>query len=214
MAAQPHAVRVVRIHPAWIGVVALLLLACVGLLLSLCACLSGGPAWALPVFLVTVWPAIAGTALVFIVGRGEPAGASGLAATIPRIRIVERPLTRVAQTVAAAWLIAGPTFFVSSVLPGGIEGGPVSATFETENQHAEPEPNIAAMLDAIESLGPAFSSIWSSCSLREFNIGYDCGLEPWAFNQGLSAGLLERMAAAGACLRLTLYPERRKAPAT
>ncbi len=43
---------------------------------------------------------------------------------------------------------------------------------------------------------------------REFNIGYDCGAEPWAFNQGLSAHLLGRMATAGASLRVTIYPDR------
>ena len=31
---------------------------------------------------------------------------------------------------------------------------------------------------------------------------------PWAFNQGLSSGLLGRVAAVGASLRITLYPSR------
>ena len=44
--------------------------------------------------------------------------------------------------------------------------------------------------------------------LREFNIGYDCGEEPWAFNQGLSAETLRRVAAVKASLRWTLYPDR------
>ena len=82
------------------------------------------------------------------------------------------------------------------------------ACFETDEQHTEPEPNIAAMLAVVESLSPPLRSAWAGCSKREFNIGYDCGLEPWSFNQGLSAELLGRMAAAGACLRVTLYPDR------
>jgi hypothetical protein len=85
------------------------------------------------------------------------------------------------------------------------------ATFETREQHSEPEPNIAAMLAVVESLGPALRSVWAGCSRRELNIGYDCGLGPWAFNQGLSAGLLGRMAAVGASLRITLYPDREQA---
>jgi hypothetical protein len=74
--------------------------------------------------------------------------------------------------------------------------------------HTEPEPNIATVLAAVESLAPPLRAVWSGCSLREFNIGYDCGREPWAFNQGLSAEVLGRIAAVGASLRWTLYPDR------
>jgi hypothetical protein len=82
------------------------------------------------------------------------------------------------------------------------------ATFETDEQYDAPEPNIAAMLSVIESLARPLRSTWDNCRFREFNMGYDCGDEPWAFNQGLSAALLGRIAAVGASLRLTLYPDR------
>jgi hypothetical protein len=91
----------------------------------------------------------------------------------------------------------------------GGEDGRWFATFETLDQLTEPEPNIAAMVAVAESLDEPHRSVWRGCTLREFNIGYDCGVEPWAFNQGLSCGLLARMAAVGASLRFTLYPERR-----
>ena len=81
------------------------------------------------------------------------------------------------------------------------------ACLETGQQHAEPEPNIAAMLNVVEALAPNLRLVWSGCT-RQFNIGYDCGLEPWAFNQGLSPELLGRIAAAGASLQWTLYPDR------
>lgn len=81
-------------------------------------------------------------------------------------------------------------------------------TFETHEDHSEPQSNIAEMLAIIESLTEPFRDLWTRCTLREFNIGYDCGAEPWAFNQGLSAELLGRIAAVGACLRITLYPDR------
>ena len=80
------------------------------------------------------------------------------------------------------------------------------AIFETDEQFQEPEPNIAAMLTAIESLSESALDDWRSCTCREFNIGYDCGSEPWAFNQGLSADTLRRTAAAATSLRITLYP--------
>jgi hypothetical protein len=55
------------------------------------------------------------------------------------------------------------------------------ATFETNAQFAEPEPNIGAMLAIVESLTRPLRSMWDGCTRREFNIGYDCGDEPWAF---------------------------------
>ena len=85
------------------------------------------------------------------------------------------------------------------------------AIFETKDSFEEPDPNIVKMLDAIESLKRTQRTIWSRCDFREFNIGYDCGDEPWSFNQGLSNETLSRIAAVGATLRWTLYPDR---PAT
>ncbi len=84
------------------------------------------------------------------------------------------------------------------------------ATFEDSKQDDQPEPSIAAMLAAIEALAEPLREVWSGCMLREFNLGYDCGARPWAFNQGLSRQLLGRMAAAGASLRITLYPPERE----
>ena len=87
------------------------------------------------------------------------------------------------------------------------ESGLWCATFETEQQYDEPEPNIAALLTVVEAFDPFIRDIWFGCTIREFNIGYDCGSKPWAFNQGLSSQLLGRMAAAKTSLRVTLYPE-------
>jgi hypothetical protein len=83
------------------------------------------------------------------------------------------------------------------------------ATFEIEGEHTNPEETIAGMLTVIESLPKNLSDIWSSCSRREFNMGYDCGDEPWAFNQVLSTELLGRLANVGGALRITLYPDQR-----
>ncbi|MDB5347030.1 MAG: hypothetical protein JWP89_5407 [Schlesneria sp.] len=82
------------------------------------------------------------------------------------------------------------------------------AIFEADETYDEPGSNISMMLDAVESLGAEQRAVWSGCSVRDFNIGYDCGDEPWAFNQGLSAEILGRIAAVGASLRWTIYPNR------
>ncbi|MEM7315379.1 MAG: hypothetical protein AAF497_19740 [Planctomycetota bacterium] len=70
----------------------------------------------------------------------------------------------------------------------------------------EPEPNILRLLDAVDALTDASRELWNSCTKREFNVGYDCGDEPWAFNQSLSNGVLRRMADCGSTFRITLYP--------
>lgn len=82
------------------------------------------------------------------------------------------------------------------------------ARFETDEQFPEPEPNIAAFLGLVDALSVETRAIWDQCTLREFNIGYDCGDEPWAFSQTLSPELLGRVAAVRASLALTLYPDR------
>jgi hypothetical protein len=103
------------------------------------------------------------------------------------------------------------TFEAGGVFPLQVwrdKDGMWCACFETSHTHTEPDSNIAAMLAVVDSLPPPLRSVWAGCSRREFNIGYDCGLEPWAFNQGLSVNVIGRMAAAGASLRVTLYPDR------
>jgi hypothetical protein len=90
------------------------------------------------------------------------------------------------------------------------EDGLWYATFETDEDFDQPDPNITVMIAVVESLVEPIQSLWSSCILREFNIGYDCGSEPWAFNQGLSSEILGRMAAVGASLRITLYSKHER----
>ncbi|MSQ95238.1 MAG: hypothetical protein EXR98_11875 [Gemmataceae bacterium] len=81
---------------------------------------------------------------------------------------------------------------------------------------SEPEKEIVTMLDAVDSLRGVARSIWSKCILREFNIGYECGDEPWAFNNGLTNATLRRMAKVGATLKITIYsvhpPVRKVSP--
>lgn len=78
---------------------------------------------------------------------------------------------------------------------------------EDMNKH-EPEPNIIRLLDAVDALSDSALAIWQCCTKREFDVGFDCGDEPWGFRQGLSNDVLRRIAACGASLRVTLYPHR------
>ena len=88
------------------------------------------------------------------------------------------------------------------------EDGLWYARFETDPQFGEPETNIAAMLGVLDTLPPPLRAVWDGCTRREFNVGYDAGLEPWSFSHTLSAALLGRMAASGASFGLTLYAYR------
>jgi hypothetical protein len=95
-------------------------------------------------------------------------------------------------------------FYVFHILQH--EDGSWSARFETEERFEDPESNIAAMLTAIESLEEPARSLWTACTIREFDIGYDCGQEPEAFRQHLTATTLTRIAQVGGSVVITLYP--------
>jgi hypothetical protein len=86
------------------------------------------------------------------------------------------------------------------------EGGLWYATFETNDSCEEPEHSIVLMLTAVEALDDSQRGAWCACAVREFNVGYESGDGPWAFNQVVSVDTLRRMADAGAGLRITLYP--------
>lgn len=79
-------------------------------------------------------------------------------------------------------------------------------TLETEASFREPNPNLLEFLAAIDSMPAEARESWDACSLREFNLGYECGLSPWAFSHGIASETLGRISASAATLRLTLYP--------
>jgi hypothetical protein len=80
------------------------------------------------------------------------------------------------------------------------------ATFEANDSFETPAETIEVLLSAIASLPSDLESLWRQCEQRILDIGYQCGSEPWAFNQSLPNDMLARIAAAGLTLRLTLYP--------
>jgi hypothetical protein len=77
-------------------------------------------------------------------------------------------------------------------------------TFKAE-PYDDPEPEVAALLAAVEALDPPARAAWAGCSQRVFDLGYDCGTRPFSVRHDLSARTLARLAAAGGLLRITLY---------
>lgn len=135
----------------------------------------------------------------------EPAGGNEPG----RIRYLNTDLDLVSQQDLRPLTDAFEAGGVSPLHVAAADDGRWSATLETDEQFAEPEQTIAVMLTVIEALTPVLRQCWDRCELREFNMGYDCGDEPWAFSQGLSNRLLTRVAAVGATLRMTIYPQRK-----
>lgn len=80
---------------------------------------------------------------------------------------------------------------------------------EGQNE-AEAKQNIELLLEAVESLSQDSLTVWDrNCAQRELNVGYECGDEPWTYNQGLSHSIIRRMSDAGVSFRITLYPDRK-----
>lgn len=99
----------------------------------------------------------------------------------------------------------GFALYYAGPSPG--QDGSWSAHFTVSSGVDEPDQDITMMLKAIESLDEPARSLWASCISRDFNIGYQCGVKPQAFYQQLSPVTLAGMAAVGAGIVLTLYPD-------
>lgn len=80
------------------------------------------------------------------------------------------------------------------------------AVFEYGVDLPSPEATVVGLLDQIEAMKPTTRAKWERCPSIEFNIGYDVGETPWAFNEALKPRTVERLASAGATIRWTLYP--------
>ncbi len=94
---------------------------------------------------------------------------------------------------------------VSPLMPTLGEDGLWYVTFETDESTDEPEAAIVRMLNAIETASGSAHTCWTSCTKREFDIGYMSGQEPRHLRHGLSNALLDRIVRAGASLRMTFY---------
>ena len=86
--------------------------------------------------------------------------------------------------------------------------GKWEATCESsrETLAEDAETTIRELLESIENLDADSRKAWEGCIRREFNLGYDCGDEPWAINHAVSVESLTRMASLGIAMRITIYP--------
>lgn len=70
-----------------------------------------------------------------------------------------------------------------------------------------PEREILLILDALESLSDDAKLELANCSLREFNMGFDCG-DSWGHVHAVPHNVLASVANSGCSIAVTLYPMR------
>ena len=88
------------------------------------------------------------------------------------------------------------------------EAGEQFACYELDGQASSAHQVLVAMLTILERMSPDAREAWDASTAREFNLGYDCGTEPWAYNDGIGPDVILRISELGGALRITLYPEQ------
>lgn len=73
-----------------------------------------------------------------------------------------------------------------------------------------PEGAINTFCDLVDSLPGEARAIWTRCTERTLDVGFNAGLEPWPYQSSIGAKTLERVARIGAKLMITIYPYRTK----
>lgn len=125
-------------------------------------------------------------------------------------------LTALAAALEARGLVVShPAYWITDTEYWRIAEPQWYWAFQTpcDEAHDGPEPNIAALLAAVEALDPPARAAWAGCSRRVFDVAYDCGARPNAVRHDLSAELLARLAAVGGALRVCLYSDPESNPA-
>ena len=92
------------------------------------------------------------------------------------------------------------------ILYCGEAHGHYRATFELANRDADADSIISHFCLLIESLGKEAKTLWGKAFIRVFDVGYESGLEPRSYSSEIRAETVERVAAIGASIRVTIYP--------
>ena len=73
--------------------------------------------------------------------------------------------------------------------------------------YAGPDETIEGYCSLIENLSSESKAIWDSCFVRVFDIGFECGTSPSRYRFELRPLTITRVAAIGASVAFSLYPE-------
>ena len=91
------------------------------------------------------------------------------------------------------------------VLSCGERGNYYQAAFEAPSE-GDPDTLIGYFCTLIESLRKKERKMWDSAFLRDFNLGYESGLEPQCFESKLRSTTISRIRDIGASITVTIYP--------
>ena len=80
------------------------------------------------------------------------------------------------------------------------------ASFETTNEMLTADEAINYFCGLVEALPHDVRVIWDSCHKRVLDIGHESGTSPSNFRSELKPTTLQRVAAIGATIIITIYP--------
>ena len=82
------------------------------------------------------------------------------------------------------------------------------ATFETSNTEADPDSIVSYFCMLVKALDGEAKELWDTAFTKVFDIGYESVLEArsYSYSSEIRAETIERVAALGASLRVTIYP--------
>jgi len=75
-----------------------------------------------------------------------------------------------------------------------------------EPQDDTPENHAQHFLSLIEALPSNLRELWKTCDLKFFDFGFQSGFTPRPYFVDLSTATLQGIAAAGAMVRISIYP--------
>jgi hypothetical protein len=93
-----------------------------------------------------------------------------------------------------------------SVLYHGETRGYQLASFEIAGTSAGADETINSFCDLVESLPEGERQTWDGCCSRIIDVGYESGMSPRNFRSEIRAPTIQRVAAIGASIVVTIYP--------
>jgi hypothetical protein len=93
-----------------------------------------------------------------------------------------------------------------SILYCGEMRGYQHASFEIPANPAGADETINDFCFLVEQLTKEARKIWEGCCSRVFDVGYESGTSPQNFRSEIRASTVQRVAAIGASIVITIYP--------
>ena len=93
-----------------------------------------------------------------------------------------------------------------SVLYCGEVRGYQHASFEIPANTAGADETINRFCSLVEELSPEARELWDDCCSRVMDVGYQSGTSPQNFRSEIRASTVQRVAAIGASIVITIYP--------